>query len=71
MNHCPECTQARKVYWHGIQAGCKGCAGRSLIRSPMGREAFLMSQAAGRLTAEYKRLLTQFDTTHESVKEWA
>jgi hypothetical protein len=31
---CQDCDRASRELWHGITAECKGCAARSIARSP-------------------------------------
>jgi hypothetical protein len=71
MNVCPDCTRAKQGEWGGFHAHCQGCKARALIRSPLGREAYLASERLGRPTQDYRTLLERTGATHDGVKEWA
>lgn len=64
---CRDCDLAAKQPHHGFTADCLGCKARAAARSPQYREA----KIAGKLTPKYKALLTQFELTHEQVKDAA
>lgn len=70
---CEACDLTEKNPNSGrYNADCDGCKARSIALSP----AFFQSMQAGRMTAEYKRLLTLAfgdvnESRHQQVKQWA
>lgn len=64
---CPDCTAAARRPWHAFTGGCRGCCARAASRSPQ----FAAARKAGVVDHPYRRLLAQFDLTHEAVREAA
>lgn len=64
---CQNCATAAQVMHHGFTAGCAGCCARAAARSPHYRRC----QDAGVQDHEYRRLLEQFNLTHEQVRQAA
>lgn len=64
MTECKACTDAAKKRSHTFHAGCKGCAARSLVRSPHWRRV----QQAGVQDRYYHAALQQMGVTHDDVR---
>lgn len=60
---CSDCDRAAKKRHHGFSAGCRGCAARSLVRSPHWRRV----QQAGVQDRQYRAALQQMGVTHDDV----
>lgn len=67
MSDCADCKTASEQMHHIFKAGCKGCCARAAARSPHYRRV----RDAGFLDRDYKRLLAQFELTHDEVKQAA
>lgn len=71
--NCPACQTAEKNPQTGLfQADCQACKVRAVAQGP----EFHNSQRIGRLTAEYRRVLTlaiggDVSDAHAKVKAWA
>lgn len=63
MSFCKHCASAAITVWHGMTAGCKGCAARSAGRSPEYSKA-----AKGDENAAYKALLKKLNLKHSEVE---
>lgn len=61
---CLDCDLAAKRRHHGFRANCRGCAARSLVRSPHFRRV----QQAGVQDRQYRAALQQMGVTHEEVR---
>jgi hypothetical protein len=61
---CPECATSAREPWHHFTGGCKGCAARSIARSPH----FHRVSQAGMQDRAYRMALQQFAVSHEEVK---
>ncbi len=61
---CHHCILAAKKRHHGFEAGCAGCAARSLVRSPHWRRV----QQAGVQDRYYRLALAQHGVTHDQVR---
>lgn len=72
MTSCPACESAEQNPTSGLyQANCTGCRERAIAQGM----PFHQAERAGRLTAEYKRLMAltfgdDWQASHERVKAW-
>jgi hypothetical protein len=64
---CPACAKAAAELHHEFRQGCAGCCARMAARTPHYRRV----RDAGVQDREYRRLLEQFQLTHQQVKEAA
>ena len=64
---CQACLTAALRISHEFHASCKGCAARAAARGPH----FFRVRKEGRLDSEYRRMLAQFQITHDDVKRAA
>jgi hypothetical protein len=72
MTSCPDCLTAEKNPTSGLyHSGCAGCKERAMAQSV----PFHQAEQVGRLTAEYKRVMTLtfgdgWQEAHERIKAW-